>query len=126
MPASELTWTYKAPGATLRAFRQSDAFARALYGPDHMGRRTCALYDILLRAHTHAEQVGWGLDWRWAVIAAGRTQLDIVVDGVHEWIPPALGHWRDKEPAHRIEFMRGNRLVFAVELIFLALGEPAH
>jgi hypothetical protein len=130
MPATELSWTYTPPGAMLRAFRQSDAFGRALFGPDHMGRKTCALYDILLRARTHAEQVGWGVDWRWAVVAGGRTELDMVVDGVHEWIPPTLGRWRDKEPSHRVEFIastpQGDRLVFAVELVFLALGEPAH
>jgi hypothetical protein len=130
MPATTLSWSYIPPGASLKAFRQSDAFARALYGPDHMGRKSCALYDILLRARAHAEQVGWGVEWRWAVVAASRTELDIVIDGVHDWIPPALGRWRDKEPAHRIEFMtptpQGDRLVFAVELVFLALGEPMH
>jgi len=132
MPASTLNWSYTPPGAVLRAFRHSNEFARALFGPDHMGRKTCATYDIFLRGRDHAEQIAWGVDWRWAVVAANRAALDTVIETVHEWIPPTLGRWRenDKEPSHRIEFIsptpQGDRLVFAIELVFLAFGEPSH
>lgn len=99
-PATRLSLSYDPPGATLKAFRASPATVRALIGPVQAGRKTCAVYDILLRAGSSPQR-----RWRWAVIAANDAALETAIDVWHSVVPKVgFGDWDAKALRHQFGF----------------------
>jgi len=103
--ADRISLSYQPPGETLRAFRASDAFARALIGPMQGGRRTCAVHDIMLRAAFGSQR-----RWRWVVVRADRTLLDEqTIAAWHRWVPASIGTWDARALRHQIAFVVGGK-----------------
>lgn len=119
--ADRLSFAYKPPGATLRAFRASNAFARALIGPMEGGRKTCVVHDIVLRAG-----LGTQRRWRWIVLRPDSTALEEhTIATWHRWVPADLGEWDAKALRHRIDFAAGGK-ERDLEIQFLAWDRPEH
>jgi hypothetical protein len=120
---SELRLSYRPPGATLAAFRKSSDLVRALIGPMHGGRKTCAVHDILLRAAGLAQR-----RWRWLVARATVDELDAhTIPAWHHAVPVGVGEWEPARRTHQVKFGlgpgRGDR---EIEVIFLGLDRPEH
>lgn len=110
-----LTLDYSAPGDTLWAFRRSPAMARALFGPIMGGRKTCASYDIMLRAVQGSQR-----QWRWVVLAANEAALDeAVIPAWHRVVPRELGDWDAQKLRHNFEPFYKNRAI-RIDIRFLA------
>lgn len=115
---------YRAPGATLKAFYESDAFARALIGPIYGGRKTAAVHDILGRLSEGSQPA-----WRWAAVRA--TESELRAETIACWqehfarifgisaVTPKI--WDAKELTARLNTKAG-----VLELRFFGLDNAAH
>jgi hypothetical protein len=121
------TAPYKPPGPVLRAFLESDAFARAAIGPIHAGRKTACAVDILRRAQ---RLLNGQRQWRWAVVRATLDELEAhTIPAWHKRVAPATGSWDPKgAPArHHVPFYdKDDRVTAELELIFFGLDRPEH
>ena len=107
----------RSPGPTPEAFRASSAFARALIGPRHGGRRTAAIHDILMRAIASRQR-----HWRWVALRATEDDLDAhLLPAWHEQCDPSFAAWHEKERRYEIGFDLGGRGSCDIDVIFLAL-----
>lgn len=121
MAETRLSLTYDPPGETLRAFRASDALARALIGPLGGGREECAAHDILLRAVEMPQR-----RWRWLAVRGDMGALEEqTIAQWHKIVPELLGEWDPKTLRHRVGFsIKGKPK--DIEIVFFALDRPEH
>lgn len=114
-----LSLSYDPPGETLRAFRKSDAVARALIGPISGGRKTCAVHDILLRAAYSPQR-----RFRWIAVRLETERLEAeTIAAWHKAVPPTVGDWDPKTLRHQLHFAYAGKPK-DIDIQFLAMDRP--
>ncbi|HEY1299225.1 MAG TPA: phage terminase large subunit [Stellaceae bacterium] len=112
---------YEPDGAQLRAFRASQAFARALIGPVYGGRKTCCIHEIIRRVQDARRQ----RHWRWLVVGPKADELDReIVPALRDALPPETG-WDAKGHRLGLEYNLGDDILRRLEILALGLDQEA-
>lgn len=117
MPEVNVDYT---PPKTLDRFLRSQAFVRTVVGPVGSGKSSASVIEILRRAVQQAPGPDGIRRTRFAVIRNTYGQLrDTTRKTFEQWIPDALGRWREQEFTFEMKFGDVH-----CEVLFRALDRP--
>lgn len=114
---------YYPPGPVGKAFLASDAFVCGIMGPIGSGKSTAAVMKLIRNAQKQAPlRDGWRRR-RTAIIRNTYPELKTTtIKTWHQWIPAAVGHWRDSGPPTHHIIDNARKLDW--EVMFIALDRP--
>jgi len=115
---------YNAP-ATVGRFLQSTAFVRCCVGPVGSGKSSGCVVEILRRAVEQAPSEDGIRRTRFAIIRNTYSQLrDTTRKTFEQWVPDALGEWKEQQFAFHIDFPHPDGTRVQSEVLFRALDRP--